>query len=166
MISWYFKFIYWFISLSIVFLAPLLFKIEIGSSFKLILFFIGLILFFYSILIASIAGKTLKKYAHLENKNREFEPNKFINIGIYKFMRHPIHLALAILPLSIALMIGNISSILAAGWSIVMAFVFVIFIEEPEAIKKYGSEYLNYIKNTPFWSFKFNMKDCIKILKK
>ena len=162
----YMKLGYWLFSLCLVVGASFVINSKLSGIWLTISITIGILLFVYSIALASIAGKTLKRYAHLEDKPKSFEPNKFTSLGIYSIMRHPMHLALALLPISVAFMMGSLSAILASGWSLAMALIFILFIEEPEAIKKYGTEYVDYILRVPAWNFKPNLlKDALKALK-
>jgi len=152
------KFIYWLISLGIVLIPGFFIDIKLSGFWSFVAFLLGLGLFIYSILVASIAGRTLKLYAHKENEPKTFWPNKFTDIGIYKCMRHPMHLGLALLPLSIALMWGNVASILASGWGVVMALIFVLLIEEPQTLKRFNN-YCEYMQRVS--AFSFNLS-CIK----
>jgi len=152
------KFIYWLVSLSVVLIPGLFIDIKLSGFFNFLSTFLGIGLFIYAILVASIAGRTLKLYAHKENEPKTFWPNKFTDLGIYKCMRHPMHLGLALLPLSIALIWGNVASIIASGWGIAMALIFVLLIEEPQTLKRF-SNYSDYMQRVSAFSFNFS---CLK----
>jgi demethylmenaquinone methyltransferase/2-methoxy-6-polyprenyl-1,4-benzoquinol methylase len=154
--SW--KFIYWLISLSIVLIPGFFIDIKLSGFWSFLAFVLGLGLFIYSMLVASIAGRTLKLYAHKENEPKTFWPNRFTDIGIYRCMRHPMHLGLGLLPLSIALMWGNVASIIAGGWGVAMALIFVLLIEEPQTLKRFNN-YCEYMQRVS--AFNFNLS-CLK----
>jgi len=152
------KFVYWLISLSIVLLPGFFIDIRLSGIWAFLGFVLGFGLFVYSMVVASIAGRTLKLYAHKKGEKREFWPNKFTDIGIYKCMRHPMHLGLGLLPLSIALMWGNVVAIIASGWGVALALIFVLLIEEPQTLKRFDN-YSNYMQQVSAFSFNFK---CLK----
>ncbi len=159
------KFIYWLISLSIVLIPGFFIDIKLSGFLGFLASILGLALLFYSLMVASIAGRTLKLYAHKEDKPKTFWPNRFTDLGIYRCMRHPMHLGLALLPLSIALIWGNVASILAGGWGVAMALIFVLLIEEPQTLKKF-SNYCKYMQRVSAFSFNINcLKSALKAIK-
>jgi protein-S-isoprenylcysteine O-methyltransferase Ste14 len=90
------------------------------------------------------------------------ETNVLATEGIYKFMRHPMHLGLLFFPVAIAFLIGSPSFILIlAPLEIVFMLVMIKLVEEPEALRKFDSQYLDYMKQVPW--FCFNM-ECLKEL--
>ena len=145
------KFIFWPVVWLSVFIPGWIYSYNLSGVVKIISFFIGFILFLYSISLISIAGRTLKKYAH-KNGSTTFWPDKFTPLGLYKCMRHPMHFGLALLPVSIALMWGSVPVMLSAGWGVAAAFWFVLMIEEPETIAKFEDEYLRYMQEVPAFS--------------
>jgi len=159
------KFIYWLISLAIVLTPGFFIDIKLSGFLGVVSFILGIGLFIYSLFIASLAGRTLKLYAHKSNEKRHFWPNKFTKIGVYKCMRHPMHLGLALLPLSIALMWGSVAAILASGWGVALALIFVLLIEEPQTLKKFDN-YCEYIKEVPAFSFNIScLKEALEAIK-
>ena len=125
---------------------------------KFILSILGIFITIYALALSSIAGRTLKRYAHKE-PNSGFVPDKFTSFGIYSCMRHPMHLGIGLLPLGIALMFGNIAAIMASGWVLAAAFWFVLAIEEPETMALYKESYIDYMQKVP--AFTFSLK-CIE----
>lgn len=129
-------------------------------SFSAIL---GFLLFFLVMKISKNTGRTLAKYGREGNVKR-METNVLVTQGAYKYMRHPMHLGLLLFPLSIAFLIGSLSFILLiAPIEIIFMLIMIRLIEEPEAIRKFGNEYLEYKKQVPWFCFKFN---CLKELLK
>ncbi len=62
------------------------------------------------------------------------------------------HLGIGLLPLSVALISGNLAMILASGWGLGATFWFVLSIEEPETLRKYKDDYIKYLQKTPAFS--------------
>jgi len=129
--------------------------------FHIFSFIIGLVLLILVLKVSKNTGKTLAKYGREGNIPR-MNTNKFVDKGIYKYMRHPMHLGLLFFPLSIALIIGSLSFILIiAPVEIVFMLIMIKFVEEPEAKRKFGSKYTDYIKYTPWFCLKY---ECLKML--
>ncbi|MHB1686436.1 MAG: methyltransferase family protein [Ignavibacteriaceae bacterium] len=143
-------------------LDTILFKnIHISIVFHSISFVIGFLLMVLVIKISKNTGRTLAKYGRKGNLKR-METNVLVNQGAYKYMRHPMHLGLLLFPLSIAFLIGSPSFILLiAPAEIIFMLIMIQFMEEPEAIKKFGKEYLEYKNQLPWFCFKIK---CLKEL--
>ena len=74
------------------------------------------------------------------------------------------HLGLLLFPMSFAFLIGSLSFILiVAPAEIIFMLVMIKFVEEPEAIKKFGKDYVEYKNQLPWFCFKI---DCLKALLK
>ena len=151
------KFIFWPVIWLLVFLPGWIWHYSLEGLVETLAFLAGVVLFVYAIALTSIAGKILKRYGH-ENGHKTFWPDSFTPLGLYKCMRHPMHLGLAILPISVALMWGSLPSILASGWAVAGAFWFVLMIEEPETIDRF-EEYQEYMKKVPAFSLNIGCID-------
>lgn len=80
------------------------------------------------------------------------ETNKLVTTGRYELMRHPMHLGLLFLPLSIALIIGSLSFILViAPMEMFIMILLIKVYEETEAIEKFGESYCRYQRTTPMF---------------
>lgn len=152
------KVLFWVVVYFALFVVALLNNLEVSGIYKFILALLGLFITLYALALASIAGRTLKRYAHKE-PGSGFVPDKFTRFGIYSCMRHPMHLGIGLLPLGVALLFGNVGAVLASGWVLAAAFWFVLAIEEPETIESYGSSYIEYMQQVP--AFRFSLK-CIE----
>jgi len=129
--------------------------------FHAISFIFGIALLFLVLRISRNTGRTLAKYGRKGDLPR-METNTFVNKGMYKYMRHPMHLGLMLFPMSIALLLGSVSFILIiAPLEITFILIMIRFIEEPQAIKKFGSDYRTYARYTPGFCLK---KRCIRAL--
>ncbi len=145
-----------------LYLDNFLFKdIHTNILFHIISFVIGFLLGLLVIRINKNTGRTLAKYGRKGDIKR-MGTNVLVKQGVYKYMRHPMHLGLLFFPLSFAFLIGSPSfNLLIAPVEIIIMLVLIKFFEEPEAIKKFGNEYLEYKNQLPWFCFKIN---CLKVL--
>lgn len=117
--------------------------------FHIVSLLIGIFLLFLVMKISKNTGRTIAKYGR-KGKLKRMQTNVLANQGIYKYMRHPMHLGLFLFPFGIAFLIGSPSFILIiAPVEIIFMLIMIKFVEEPEAINKFGDEYLNYKKQVP-----------------
>jgi protein-S-isoprenylcysteine O-methyltransferase Ste14 len=146
------------------YLDYLIFKnIHNNIIFHIVSLLIGIFLLFLVKKISKNTGRTLAKYGR-KGKLKRLQTNVLVKQGIYKYMRHPMHLGLFLFPLGIAFLIGSPSFILIiAPIEIIFMLILIKLIEEPEAIKKFGDEYINYKKQVPWFCFK--IKCLIELLK-
>ena len=72
------------------------------------------------------------------------------------------HLGLMLLPEGIAFLLNSFSYIfIYAPLNILIIFILIKKIEEPETIEKFGDEYIKYMKEVPFINLSLN---CLKKL--
>jgi len=128
--------------------------------FHFIAFVFGVFVLKLSFHAASVGGKTLKKYGRKGNIPR-LETNMLVTEGIYKCTRHPMFLGLMLFPLGIGLILGlpTFMFFIAPLESLLILSI-GIWLDEKEAIKKFGNEYLKYKKSTPV----FPNRECLKKL--
>jgi protein-S-isoprenylcysteine O-methyltransferase Ste14 len=124
-------------------------------------FIIGVFLLRLVMKVSRNTGRTLAKFGR-EGEIARMETNRLVKKGVYKYMRHPMHLGLLFFPLAFAFIIGSPTFILIV-WPIEAVFMLIMIkvMEEPEAIKKFNGEYLEYMKTTPWFCFR---KECLKEL--
>ncbi len=126
-------------------------------------FVIGFLLVLLVIRISKNTGRMLAKYGR-KGIIKRMETNVLVKQGAYKYMRHPMHLGLLFFPLSFAFLISSLSFILLiVPVEIILVLILIKFFEEPEAIKKFGKEYLEYKNRLPWFCFKIC---CLKELLK
>ena len=129
--------------------------------FHFVSFVIGMVLLVLVMKISRNTGRTLAKYGR-KGELKRMETNVLAKEGVYRYMRHPMHLGLMLFPLSFAFLVGSPSFILIiAPLEIVLMLILIKLIEEPEAIRKFGNEYLEYKKTVPGFCFR---KKCLKEL--
>jgi len=128
--------------------------IHTNYIFHIISFLIGISILFLTVKISKNTGRTLAKYGR-KGVVARMQTNILVKQGIYKYMRHPMHLGLFLFPLGIAFLIASPSFILIiAPAEIMFMLIMIKLVEEPEAIKKFGEEYLQYKKEAPWFCFK------------
>jgi protein-S-isoprenylcysteine O-methyltransferase Ste14 len=127
---------------------------------------IGILFIIYAIVLNSVAGRTLKLYGHKVKTEKFSPPDKFVNIGIFSCMRHPGQFGNMFLLVGIAFLSSKIVAILFSGWLVFLGAMFILFVEEAEAIKKFGNDYCKYITTTPPFIFSFRcLREGIEAIK-
>lgn len=159
------KFIFWPVVWILISIPSYIWPISLVGLWLIFARVLGVILFFYSMFLASSGGRTLAKFAHQE-AHKTFWPDKFTTFGIFGCMRHPMHLGLALFPISVALISGFVLSIFSSGWGVVAALWFIIQIEEKDTIEKYRELYTDYMQKVPPLSLKIScIKEALKVWK-
>lgn len=111
---------------------------------------IGLILYIPAGLLIIASFVELHKKG--ESKSRDVtDTTAFINTGIYSIIRQPMTLGMAIFSIAITLIFQSLISLIT---QIVALFCFLISaaIESKYNIKKFGSNYEEYMKKVPMWN--------------
>ncbi len=117
----------------------------------------GLLLLRLVMRISRNTGRLLARMGR-EGDIPRMETNKLVSSGVYGCMRHPMHLGLLFFPWAMALILGSPTFILVISpLEILFMLVMIKFVEEPEAIRKFGDDYQEYQKRVPM----FNLRpDC------
>jgi len=142
-----------------------LFFVDIHNNllFHIISFLVGAVILFFVMKISKNTGRTLANFGRTGEVKR-METNVLVKEGIYKYMRHPMHLGLLFFPLAIAFIVASPSFILIISpIEILFMLIMIKLAEEPEAVRKFGDEYLKYKNQTPMFCFNIN---CLKELLK
>ena len=128
---------------------------------------IGVFLIILVVRISKNTGRTLAKYGR-KGKLKRMETNVLVKEGPYRYMRHPMHLGLIFMPLAVAFMSSLYSFILIiAPLEMLLMLVLIKTFEEPEAIRKFGDEYRQYMKEVPAFCFKpVCLKELLKHVEK
>lgn len=136
---------------------------EIFSSIfiHIITFVAGVFIFFFVMNASRNTGRFLAKFGR-ECDVPRLETNKLVTTGIYSCMRHPMHFGLLFSPLSIALILGLPTFVLIiAPAEMIIILLLIKFVEEPQAIRKFGNDYKKYMEQVPFFSLK---AECLRKL--
>jgi len=113
--------------------------------------------------ISKNTGRILAKHGR-EGDIPRMETNQLVKKGPYECMRHPMHLGLFLFPVAFAFLSGSVSFILLiAPLEILIMLIMIFTIEESEAIRKFGTQYLKYKQQVPAFSLRIK---CLKILLK
>jgi protein-S-isoprenylcysteine O-methyltransferase Ste14 len=111
--------------------------------------------------ISRNTGRNLARFGRVGELPR-LQTNKLVTQGIYKYMRHPMHLGLMLFPFAFAFLVGSITFIFVIAPAEVIFILFMLLmVEEPEIIEKFDNEYWEYMKTTPAFCFKLK---CLKEL--
>ena len=124
-------------------------------------FFIGIGVLKLVMTVSRNTGRTLARYGR-EGELPRMETNRLVTEGAYRYMRHPMHLGLLLFPFAFAFLAGSPSFVLIIAPLEAVFMLFMIkWVEEPEAIRKFGDAYLDYQKKTPWFCLK---PSCLKVL--
>ncbi len=137
-------------------------KLLLNPLFHVVTLILGVLLLQGLRTSSANTGRMLAQLGKEGEDVPRFETNKLVKSGVYSCMRHPMHLGLLFFPLAVALIIGSPAFIfIIAPLEMLLMIVMIKFIEEPEAIAKFGDEYREYQKQTPMFNFSLN---CLKQL--
>ncbi len=129
--------------------------------FHLASFIAGLLTMKLVITISRNTGRMLAHFGRQGNIPR-METNRLVTTGVYRYMRHPMHLGLLFFPLAFALLAGSPSFILIiAPAEAAFMLLMIKWVEEPEARHKFGKAYLEYMQQVPWFCVR---KECLKAL--
>jgi len=147
------KFAYWLIAWTLVFLPGAVTGDigSIGGALGVFLRVLGALTVMGALIIHIIAGRTLKRLGHSRGQGGIW-PDRLVTVGIYSCMRHPQHLGLALIPLGLTALLASPTALISSGWGILAASLFVLAIEEPECLEKFGTAYHEYMNRTPAFS--------------
>jgi len=106
---------------------------------------IGVALITIGYVIRRIARKTLGKY--YSHALRILKDHKLIKHGIYKYIRHPAYLGAILIWLGIPLTLSSAHGLILMTL-LIPCYIYRIKIEEKLLIRKFGEEYINYMKTS------------------
>lgn len=119
------------------------------SPLALYIRLLGIPIVLGSFYLLRISGRALKKYGMKESK-KFGETDTLVTEGIYSRIRHPHHTGIMLFFIGFGLLLGSLSFvIIATPMLILLVVIFVLKVEEPEAIKKFGDAYIEYSKKVP-----------------
>jgi len=108
--------------------------------------YIGLLMIYMGIAIRIIAIVSLAQFFTVDVTIRA--NHRLKKDGIYKYLRHPSYSGSLLSFIGLGLTMNNWISLLLISVSIITAFIFRINIEEKVLFEQFGSEYIDYKKNT------------------
>ena len=90
-------------------------------------------------------------------------PVRLVTQGPYRYSRNPMALGNMIFYIGIGIVIGSISFILITIFGFTILFIYNKTVEEKELIERFGEEYIEYMKRTPFFiSFRIKKRENCK----
>jgi len=114
----------------------------------------------FNVLMGSIVGvlgwllsfwSVYAQYKYGEGTPAPFVPPvRLVTQGPYKYSRNPMALGNMIFYVGIGIYLGSISYILISVVGFSILFIYNKFHEEKELIERFGEEYLEYMRKTPF----------------
>lgn len=124
-------------------LVGIIFDLFIGLRIKSELIEpIGLVVIFLGSVLVFWAQTVNKKAAYLKNGQRNFA------IGPYRFSRHPTYLGLFIVLLGAGFLMSSVSIVVTSVLAFLLTMATFVKEEEKRHVKKYGEQYLQYMKQT------------------
>ncbi len=138
-----------------IWLAVMLISLTIGYSldslYRIVLTIwiriLGLIGMLTAVLILRTSGRMLKMFGQPEEWGWT---TKLVTHGIYSCVRHPHHFGIGLFVTSLGLLLGGLFTFLLLALAIwVSVIIFLIKVEEPEALEKFGEEYEEYRRRVP-----------------
>lgn len=78
-------------------------------------------------------------------------PHRLVIAGPYRWGRNPLYLSGNSILLGLALMLTSPTLLLISWASVLLFHLFIVLIEEPQLVRRYGEEYLAYRRAVPRW---------------
>ncbi|MEA1979283.1 MAG: isoprenylcysteine carboxylmethyltransferase family protein [Chloroflexota bacterium] len=129
-------------------------ELFVNPFFHLATLVVGILLLRLVMRVSRYTGRLLARMGR-EGDIPRMDTNKLVTTGIYGCMRHPMHFGLLFFPWSAALIIGSPTFILViAPLEILFMLALIKFVEEPEAILKFGDAYREYQKQVPMFNLR------------
>jgi len=130
-------------------------------EFHIVTFILGIVVMRFSFRAASKGGRELAKRGR-DGDIPRLETNRLVTSGIYSKMRHPMLFGLALLPLSVALILGSPTFIIfVAPIEMIFIVAMILTFEEAECKAKFGDSYIEYSQSVPAVCFKI---ECLREL--
>ena len=112
-------------------------------------FYLGIVVSVLGFIISSYAVYALYRYG--QGTPAPFlPPTKLVKEGPYKYSRNPIGLGNMLYTVGLGIIIQSVCYIILAVAWYTLILVYDYFIEEKQLEKKFGEEYREYRKSTPF----------------
>ncbi|MEA3307946.1 MAG: isoprenylcysteine carboxylmethyltransferase family protein [Chloroflexota bacterium] len=113
----------------------------------------GIFLLRWVLQVSRHTGRLLARQGR-EGDIPRMETNRLVTTGVYACMRHPMHLGLLFFPWAVALILGSPFFIgVSAPLEMLFMLAMIKFVEEPEAIRKFGAAYREYQQQVPMFNF-------------
>ena len=122
--------------------------------FHIAAFVLGAAVLRFVLVVSRNTGRFLARLGR-EGDIPRMETNKLVTEGLYGCMRHPMHFGLLFFPWAAALLLGSPTFIIIiAPLEMLFMVVMIKAFEEPEAIRKFGDAYREYMRRVPMFSLR------------
>lgn len=111
---------------------------------------VGIFLVIAGAVIALIASLTFMKFGKGTPAITE-PPKKLVIKGLYRRTRNPIYIAHVLIYLGLFLFFGHVLLFVLFITGFIGLYLYIIIIEEPILKKRFGEDYLNYMRSVPRW---------------
>jgi len=78
-------------------------------------------------------------------------PKKLVVTDLYRYVRNPMISGVLMVLLGESLIFASIELYLWFAIFFIVNHIYIVYWEEPRLIKRFGHEYINYMKNVPRW---------------
>ena len=100
----------------------------------------------FSFLLLRVSGRTLKTLGEPEEWGWT---TKLVTEGLYSCIRHPHHLGIGLFVTFLSMLVGLFTTLVTALLIWISIYLFLVRVEEPEALEKFGQEYQRYREKVP-----------------
>lgn len=111
---------------------------------------LGLLLVFLGAGLALVASLTFKLHGKGTPMLTE-PPKQLVAKGLYKYTRNPIYVAHILIYLGLFILLGYLTLLVLFIIGIIAAHIYLVRVEEPALVKRYGQEYRKYMTRVPRW---------------
>lgn len=145
----------WLIALTLWVFIPVIF-IQLSRIFVLPKYDFGALRLFGGLLVIIGIGAALISILEFKHIGEGTPvpvrpPKKLVVVGLYRYTRNPIYLAMLTIFFGWFMLLGHLSLFVLFIVGAVIVHLYVIFIEEPILVKRFGKKYVNYTKTVPRW---------------
>lgn len=110
----------------------------------------GVLLVFLGVGLALAASLTFKLHGKGTPMLTE-PPKQLVAKGLYKYTRNPIYVAHILIYLGLFILLGYLTLLVLFVIGIIVAHLYLVNVEEPALVKRYGQEYRKYMTRVPRW---------------
>jgi protein-S-isoprenylcysteine O-methyltransferase Ste14 len=85
-------------------------------------------------------------------------PKQFVRSGWFRFVRNPMYLGALLILMAEVIATGSIWVFLFGAFMFLALHLFLVIIEEPQLLRRFGPDYAAYMKEVPRWIPRFPKK--------
>ena len=84
-----------------------------------------------------------------------FPTRRLVVTGLYRYVRNPMYVSVVTILIGEAIFFSSTAIMIEAGIFIMLAYLFVVFYEEPALLRQFGQSYDDYKKAVGRWVPRF-----------